>query len=399
MILSMFALSMQSQSIPAKLKKNKEYISQSGLKLTVYELNKKAPKADSADYIAVHYVGKLADGTIFDASYDRNMPIEFILGSGRVIKGWDEGLQYLHLGDSALLVIPPDIAYGSREKGKIPANSTLYFTVKIVELKKAIKPYNVDGLKVVELDSGLSYAIVSKGKGKGIVVGDKAFMHYTGYFVDGKKFDTSLGEYEGVDNVDGESSTFDFILGRHRVIDGWEIGLIGMKAGEKRRLNVPYHLAYGENGRPPIPAKSDLVFDVELIKFEEVSYPEFNIEGKDTIVLPSGLKYIIADSANGAAVHPNDTVIIKYTGYFMDGKIFDSSYDRGDTLVFVAAAQKVIKGLDEGMLLMKVGEKYRFIIPYELAYGEDGREPIIPAKSDLIFDVYLQDVKAGKKTF
>lgn len=394
LILSLFAFNVQSQLIPAKIKTNKEYISQSGLKLTVYELNKKAPKADSADYIAVHYVGKLADGTIFDASYDRNMPIEFILGSGRVIKGWDEGLQYLHLGDSALLVIPPDIAYGPKEKGKIPANSTLYFTVKVVGLKKTIQPYNVEGLKVVKLDSAFTYSIVSKGKGKGIITGDKVFMHYNGYFVDGKKFDSSLGEYEGEEN-----ETFDFILGRHRVIDGWEKGLIGMKVGEKRRLNIPYHLAYGENGRPPIPPKSDLVFDVELVKFEKISYPEFNVEGKDTIVLPSGLKYIIADSANGATVHPNDTVIIKYTGYFMDGKVFDSSYDRGDTLVFVAAAQKVIKGLDEGMLLMKVGEKYRFIIPFELAYGEDGREPIIPAKSDLIFDVYLQDVKAGKKTF
>lgn len=379
-----------AQIVSNKIKNNKEYTSESGLKLTVYDLNKKAPKADSGDVISVHYIGKLADGTKFDASYDRKQPISFTLGEGRVIKGWDEGLQYLHLGDSALFVIPPDIAYGSRSMGSIPANSTLYFIVKVVDIKKAVQPYDCSGLDTVRMNDGLAYIVVKKGKGEAIATGDKAYMQYTGYFTNWKKFDSSS---------DNGGEDFDFILGRGRVIKGWDIAIVGMKAGEQRRLLIPYELAYGENGRAPIPAKSNLIFDIELSKFESLNYPDYSKTSNDTITLASGLKYIIFEATDGIKPQPHDTVVIKYVGKFMNGNIFDASYDRNDTLVFEVAAQKVIKGLDEGLLMINKGEKVRFIIPYQLAYGENGREPIIPAKSDLIFDVYLQDVKKGKVTF
>jgi len=389
-LFSILGVSNYAQIVSNKIKKNKEYTSESGLKFTVYDIHKKAPKADSGDVVSVHYVGKLADGTKFDASYDRKQPITFPLGEGRVIKGWDEGLQYLHLGDSALFVIPADIAYGSRSMGSIPANSTLYFTVKIVDIKKAVKPYDCTGLDTVRLNDGLAYIVVKKGKGDDIKTGDKAFMQYTGYFTNGKKFDSSH---------DNGEQDFDFILGRGRVIKGWDIAIVGMKVGEQRRLLIPYEFAYGEKGRAPIPPKSDLVFDIELSKFEKLDYPDYGKTTNDTVTLASGLKYIVFEATDGVKPQPHDTVVVKYVGRFMNGNIFDASYDRNDTLVFNVAEQRVIKGLDEGLLMIHKGEKVRFIIPYQLAYGENGIDPIIPAKSDLIFDVYLQDVKKGKVTF
>ena len=81
---------------------------------------------------------------------------------------------------------------------------------------------------------------------------------------------------------------------------------------------------------------------------------------------------------------------VHYEGRFMDGKVFDSSIARGETISF--GLGQVIKGWTEGLQLMKVGGKSTFIIPYNLAYGEQGR-PGIPAKSDLVFDVELIDVK------
>jgi len=381
---SLFITSSYAQDKPIKIKKNKEYTSKTGLKYTVYEINKKALKCDSGDNISVHYVGKLADGTIFDDSYSRSQPISFNLGEGRVIKGWDEGLQYLHLGDSALFVIPADIAYGARAVGKIPANSTLYFTVKVVALKKGLKPWDVSKVKKVELDSAFSYQIVQKGSGDPIEVGDMAYVQYSGYFTNGKLFDSS--------HLNG-GVAFSFILGRHRVIDGWEKGVVGMRTGEKRRISIPYKLAYGENGRMPIPPKTDLIFDVELEKIEKIEYPKFDTEGKDTVTLRSGLKYMVIKKTEGEIVKPEKTVVIQYVGRFTDGRVFDSTYDRGDSLTFIAAKGSVIKGLDEGMTYMRKGEKYRFIIPYSLAYGEEGRLPLIPRKADLIFDVYLQNIK------
>ena len=383
-VFSLFILSSYAQNKPIKIKKNREYTSNTGLKYTIYEINKKALKCDSGDNISVHYVGKLADGTVFDDSYSRKQPISFKLGEGRVIKGWDEGLQYLHLGDSALFVIPPAIAYGSRSVGKIPANSTLYFTVKVVNLKKGLRPWDVSKIKKVELDSAFSYQIIKKGDGEAVQVGDKAFVQYSGYFKNGKLFDSSY--------LKGGTS-FSFILGRHRVIEGWEKGVAGMKVGEKRRISIPYNLAYGKNGRVPIPPRTDLIFDVELEKFEKIEYPEFNTQGKDTITLKSGLKYIVVEKTDGEIVKPEKTVVIQYVGRFTDGTVFDSSYDRGDSLIFVATKGSVIKGLDEGMTYMRKGEKYKFIIPYKLAYGERGRLPLIPKKSDLVFDVYLQNIK------
>ena len=85
-------------------------------------------QASSGKTVSVHYTGKLTDGTKFDSSYDRNQPIEFVLGKGRVIKGWDEGISYLKVGGKATFIIPANLAYGERGAGGvIPPNATLIF--------------------------------------------------------------------------------------------------------------------------------------------------------------------------------------------------------------------------------------------------------------------------------
>ena len=86
--------------------------------------------------VVVHYTGTLTDGTKFDSSRDSGKPFEFPLGAGRVIKGWDEGIGKLHVGDQAILVIPPTLGYGARGAGGvIPPNATLIFIVELVDVK------------------------------------------------------------------------------------------------------------------------------------------------------------------------------------------------------------------------------------------------------------------------
>lgn len=93
-------------------------------------------KAEKGKNVAVHYIGQLTDGGVFDSSHSRNQPIEFPLGMGHVIPGWDEGIALLNEGGKAKLVIPPHLAYGaSGAGGVIPPNATLLFEVELVEVK------------------------------------------------------------------------------------------------------------------------------------------------------------------------------------------------------------------------------------------------------------------------
>ena len=93
-------------------------------------------KASQGKNISVHYKGQLADGRVFDSSYERKQPIDFTVGVGQVIKGWDEGLQLLQVGDKARLVIPSHLAYGSQGAGGvIPPDATLIFDVELMDVK------------------------------------------------------------------------------------------------------------------------------------------------------------------------------------------------------------------------------------------------------------------------
>jgi len=111
----------------------------SGLKYIIVEKGSGAP-AENGKAVEVHYTGKLIDGKVFDSSRERNEPIEFILGQGQVIKGWDEGIALMSVGDKFQLIIPPDLGYGSKGAGNvIPANATLIFDVELMSVHVPLK--------------------------------------------------------------------------------------------------------------------------------------------------------------------------------------------------------------------------------------------------------------------
>jgi peptidylprolyl isomerase len=213
---------------------------------TVGELQKTDVKvgtgdeAKPGDYVEVHYTGTLKDGKKFDSSKDRNEPFQFRLGAGEVIKGWDQGVAGMKVGGQRKLVIPPELGYGAggTPDGTIPPNAELHFDVELLRVLRV----NITEEK--------------EGTGPAAKKGDTVSVHYTGTFKDGTKFDSSRDR--------GQPITFR--LGTGRVIKGWDMGIDGMKVGGKRKLVIPYELAYGEQGRPPkIPPKAELHFDVELV--------------------------------------------------------------------------------------------------------------------------------------
>ena len=220
------------------------------------------PQAQRGDLVSVHYRGRLDDGTEFDNSYDRGQPFQFVLGRGNVIAGWDEGIALMKEGGQATLVVPSSLAYGGHGAGGvIPPNATLTFDVELVAVQPGpegapVSPTAVDPAEFTTTNSGLKFVDLVVGSGAVPQPGQTVTAHYTGWMLDGTKFDSSLDR--GV--------PLSFPIGQGNVIAGWDEGLATMKVGGKRQLVIPPELAYGANGAGGIiPPNATLIFEVELL--------------------------------------------------------------------------------------------------------------------------------------
>ena len=107
----------------------------------------------------------------------------------------------------------------------------------------------------------------------------------------------------------------------------------------------------------------------------------------------SGLEFIEVEAGTGTQAEAGKTVSVHYTGKFQDGKVFDSSVSRGEPITFPLGVDRVIKGWDEGIALMKVGGKAQLIIPPHLAYGERGAGGVIPPNATLVFEIELLSIE------
>jgi len=231
--------------------------------------------------------------------------------------------------------------------------------------------------------TGLASVVLQAGTGTETPAAqDVVKVHSTRWTTDGQMFDSSVARNEPAE------------FGLNRVIKGWTEGLQLMVVGEKRRLWIPANLAYGDSPRPGAP-KGQLTFDVELL---EITKPPPPPEvPKDVAAAPasakktaSGLRYAVLKPGTGKDhPAPQNRVKVNYSGWTTDGKMFDSSVVRGRPATF--GVSQVIKGWTEGLQLMVVGEKTRFWIPANLAYGESP-PPGAPAGT-LVFDVELLEIQ------
>jgi peptidylprolyl isomerase len=225
--------------------------------------------------------------------------------------------------------------------------------------------------------SGLASRVITPGTGKTHPKGtDFVTVHYTGWTTDGKMFDSS--------KVRGTPATFPL----DRVIAGWTQGVQLMVVGETRRLWIPEPLAY-QGKRDP---RGMLVFDVELISFKPAPVPpstppDVKAPPSDAKRTASGLAYKVLSKGTGTRrPTASSSVEVHYSGWTTDGKMFDSSVARGESITF--PLNQVIAGWTEGVQLMVEGEKTRFWIPEALAY-QGKSEP----RGMLVFDVELIKIK------
>ena len=233
--------------------------------------------------------------------------------------------------------------------------------------------------------SGLAWKVLTPASGgEHPTLNDRVKVHFTGWTPDGKMFDTSLRA----------GKPAEFVL--KNSLKGWNEGLQLMVKGEKRRFWLPGPLAYGDTPRRPGVPAGPVVFDVELLDFIKGLPPptvpaDVAAPPKDAKKTATGIAYRVLEHGTGKQ-HPtaDSTVEVHYTGWTPDGKMFDSSVTRGAPGKF--PLRNVIPGWTECVPLMVVGDRTRFWIPGNLAYGDHPTRPGAPAGM-LVFDIQLLAIK------
>jgi FKBP-type peptidyl-prolyl cis-trans isomerase len=214
-------------------------------------------EARLGDYVKVDYTGWIYENGArtrqFDSSKESGEPAVFVIGSGMVIKGWDQGVPGMRVGGRRELIVPPVVGYGDRVTPNIPAGSTLLFEVTLLEVPT------------------VQTRTLREGTGEPATIDDVIGVHYTGWLQDatgqrGEQFDSSRQR----------TQPFELKLGLAKVIPGWELGLRGMKVGEVRELIIPPDLGYGSRGiragnKQMIPGGATLIFEIELMTINEFS--------------------------------------------------------------------------------------------------------------------------------
>ena len=210
------------------------------------------PEVQDGWLLAIAYTGWLYDEAAPDnkgsefISVAAEDPDSFRFGVGQVIPGIDRGMAGMRVGGKRRIVVPPDLGFGAQGNNLVPGNATLLFEVGLVAGAEA--PFESTDLQV--------------GSGEEAENGDSLSMAYHGWLYDllapdnkGDTFDSTTAE-----------APFDFTLGVGAVIVGWDLGIVGMRVGGRRRIVIPHELAYGAAGRQPrIPPYATLLFEVELL--------------------------------------------------------------------------------------------------------------------------------------
>ena len=208
------------------------------------------------DTVTVHYAGWTPDGQLFDSSIKRRTPSKFVVN--QVIKGWSEALQLMSVGQRSRLWIPSELAYGDNPRGGQPAGK-LVFDVELLAIKPAIDERPPDDLTsppedAVKTESRLMYKVLIASEST-LRPGphDIVKVHYTGWTTDGVVFDSTHRQ--------GRPS----VLEVNRVIPGWQEALQLMAKGQRNRIWIPSHLAYGSRPKISGAPAGMLCMDVELV--------------------------------------------------------------------------------------------------------------------------------------
>lgn len=337
------------------------------------------------DIVLFHFRITMQDGSEVGSSHNAGSGQTVRLGQGELpLAGWEESMIGMREGGKRTVRIPSDMAFGEEGvEGVIPPNEDLTLELEILEILEEPVAWEYDEQDIQTTESGLQYVIHEEGSGDKIGDNVRARVHYSGYLQsDGSMFFST--RLSGMPD--------DYQTGIDDFFDGFNEAIPEMREGERRTLIIPSHLAFAEMGiQGLVPPGADIIMDVEVESI--VTSPEpWGYNEEDIESTSSGLQYVVQIEGDGEQPNTGDEISVHYSGYLEDGTMFDSSKMRDQPFNFTVGMGQVIRGWDEGLLDMQEGERRTLIIPYNLAYGEEGRPPTIPPRATLIFDVELISV-------
>jgi peptidylprolyl isomerase len=326
---------------------------------------------------------------VFESSQTNSSEAQFQIGVGRFIKGLDEGIATMRVGEKSTFIVPSYLGYGDKLTGKILPNTTLYYDIELLSSSwPFLKPLNTDTLL---LKDSIKLVISQKSELKQITIEDIVTFNTKVY----KK--NEAGVFAIFDNTFERAQTATIRPGSGKFFPGVEDAILGMKAGEKATAIIPYKIANSQKKIAGLIKNSSVYFDLYI---ENVtSYPFLKITTTDTLTSSTGLRSLYNDTGNGEATKTGDSVNVAYTVYFIEKNgvrhILDATRDSGKRMKLKIGAGKNISGFEEGLIGMKLGSTKRLIIPPALGYGEKGLpENGLPANTNLIFDIeFLEIIK------
>ena len=405
---------------------------QSGLYYKFHSRNASAQQPKMTDFMKVEMTCYLHDSLYFDWQGSKH---EVFTQLQKPVLAGDlqEAYAMMHVGDSASFYVKADSVaalYYEQDPNAVGLKPEDYFRyeVKLVEVqteeefqaniekmkqtmmagaRKALSDYiTANNVTVSPEPSGVYIIPLEKGKGRCPVTGEKVELDFSASLLNGQSVGSTFDSPE----------KFSFVLGEGFTIQGWEEIVPKMHLGERVKAIIPFDLAYGEHSVGSIPAYSNLVYEIKLLKIttaaelqaeaekamqalkadSEKAFYEYLKTNNITEHTASGLFFNKLVITKGTQPQAGQTARIKFVATFLDGSPLGDSDQLGGHYDVEYGKGAVLRGLEEGIGLMRVGEKARFVLPYTLAYGANPYGNI-PAYSNLVFDVELVDVLNSKE--
>lgn len=266
-------------------------------------------------------------------------------------------------------------------------------TTKLNE-QQMLSYINTKNLNMTKADNGMYYQITkTNAAGRKVTLGDEIKIHYVLSLLDGTKVDST----ERLKNTT-LSAIYPSTIGLQGVLDA--IGTL--REGERGFFLIPSYLAYGDQTQGTIPAKSVIAFDLEIVRFrsEAQQIDEYIATGTNTTFVStdttaSGVKVLKINQTTGTQLASGQTATVKYTGYLASNI---KQFDTGQIDVYLGGGS-VVKGFEEGLQKLRVGEKAVLVFKSALGYGTEGRQDqstgayTIPPYAPLIFVVEIKATK------